>query len=111
MKAIRMKTDSGAEVLIQIDDETEAVTTSAKGKLADAKGKKVVRALGTLGTSIGDVCETLYSSAIKKLKDTKPDKLELEFGVKLSGKAAIPLITEANAEGSVKVTATWQPGT
>lgn len=48
---------------------------------------------------------TTYTlNAFKKIANANIDKVTLEFGVKLAGKAGIPYITEGSAESNLKIT-------
>jgi hypothetical protein len=46
---------------------------------------------------------------LEKVKETKPDEVEVRFGVKVSGGASW-LIARATAEGSFEITLRWSPG-
>lgn len=47
-------------------------------------------------------------TAIKKIKvSERPDKVELEFGIKLDAEAGA-LVAKAGAEAAIKVTMTWE---
>ena len=43
-------------------------------------------------------------NAFKKVANANIDKVTLEFGIKLGGKAGIPYVTEGSAESNLKVT-------
>jgi hypothetical protein len=49
-------------------------------------------------------------AVLEKLKEAKPEHVEMKFGIKVSG-GATWLIARAAAEGSFEVTLTWTSGT
>jgi hypothetical protein len=49
-------------------------------------------------------CQSL-KSALEKV--SKPKEVELEFGVKVGGKAGIPFVTEGSGEANFKITVKW----
>jgi hypothetical protein len=45
-------------------------------------------------------------AVLAKVKDTKPDEIEVKFGIKASGEASW-LVAKAAGEGNFEVTLTW----
>lgn len=109
MKAIKVETEAGQVVYIEVSDEiTPTVGGVAGGTVAG--GEKVVEKLNKfkeVGTAIADVCRTLQDQIQSALDKSKPSELTLEFGVKLAGEMGIPLVTKGSSEGTFQVTAKW----
>jgi hypothetical protein len=45
---------------------------------------------------------------LEKVKDAKPDEVEMKFGIKVTGEANW-IVAKAATEGSFEVTLTWSP--
>jgi len=109
MKAISIPTDSGQPILISVSENIEVVsTTTGGGTIADAEAaSRTLRRLEDVGSTIAEVCRSMQQKIQTALGEAKPGELTLEFGVKLAGEAAIPLITSSSVEGTFQVTAKW----
>lgn len=113
MSAIKVTTGKRA-FLIEVAEEPAIISPSAAGgQVAKAGGKAgaALKQLEDIGDTIADVCDTLRRQVDAGFQEAKPDELTLEFGVKLAGKAGIPLVTEGSAEATFKVVAKWKLGT
>lgn len=109
MKAIKVETDAGQVIYIEIFDEiTPTAGGAAGGTIAggDKMGERLEK-LKEVGTAIADVCRTLQDQIQSALDKSKPSELTLEFGVKLAGEMGIPLVTKGSSEGTFQVTAKW----
>lgn len=50
-------------------------------------------------------CNSLYD-AIAQIQ--KPDRVAVEFGVKLAGEAGVPMLTKASGEANFKISIEWK---
>ena len=109
MKAISIDTESGGSILISVADDIDLVSApTGGGTIADSEAaSKMVRRLEDVGSTIAEVCRSMQQKIQEALGEAKPEELTLEFGVKLAGEAAIPLITSSSVEGTFQVTAKW----
>lgn len=62
---------------------------------------------GRVREAIGPAIETA-KVVLEKVKETRPDQVELKFGVKVSGGAQW-LVAKAAAEGNFEITLSWHP--
>ena len=105
-KIIPMTLENGSIIYIQSDDslvEPELVPISEAGRTPK----------GDVGEMLDESVESLQGTirhytnhvlcAFDTVRSGSIEKVTLEFGVKISGKAGIPYITEGAAEGSVSV--------
>ena len=109
MKAVHMQTETGQVLLIEISENVDVIDrTSGGGIIAHEEAMlKTLQRLADVGSTIADVCVSVQRKVRAALGDSKPAELTLEFGVKLAGEAAIPLITSSSIEGTFQVTAKW----
>jgi len=114
--AVLQQTHGDMTIYIETTDEEPAVVAPAivavdedEGQAAGAgaKAAEAVDKLKELGVTIGNTCRSLYDTTRGVLESHAPNEFTLEFGVKLAGKAGIPMVTEGSAEATVKVTAKW----
>jgi Trypsin-co-occurring domain 1 len=109
MKAIKVQTDAGHEMYIELSEEIMPVAGGESGGTIASAGKaaETIKKLDEVGDAIADVCRTLQDRIQTALGTSKPSELTLEFGVKLAGEAGIPLVTKGSVEGTFQVTTTW----
>ena len=109
MKAISIDTESGQPILISVSENIDIITApTGGGTIADEEAaSRTVRRLEDVGATIAEVCRSMQQKIQSALGEAKPEELTLEFGVKLAGEAAIPLITSSTVEGTFQVTAKW----
>ena len=104
--------DDGSIIYIQSDDTLEVPEVvsipdsgrTPKGDVGEMLGESVKSLQGTIRHYTDHVL-----GAFDTARNGNIEKVTLEFGVKLAGKAGIPYITEGSAEGSlnVKVECVW----
>lgn len=109
---VPMTLDDGTVIYIQSDDTLpvpEVATVpeggrTAKGDVGEMLEQSVESLQGTIRHYTSHVL-----GAFDSMSSGNIEKVTLEFGVKVAGKAGIPYITEGSAEGSlnVKVECTW----
>jgi len=97
-----------ATLLIEVQPTPRVIKAEGfqGGQTANA-AEDAISKLKEVGGAIADVCEAIYVQVEEALEEAIPDELTLQFGLKLSGKAGIPLLTKVSAEGSLVVTAKW----
>jgi hypothetical protein len=66
---------------------------------------EVVRDFSEVSNLIVTCCTGLFD-AINKIP--KPEKVAVEFGIKLGGEAGVPLLTKASGEANFKITVEWR---
>lgn len=109
MKAIKVTTEGGRNILVEVSDPIDPIVGNGGGGGRIAGGVEAhVRKLEELGVTIADVCKTLQGQVLASLKGAGPQELTLEFGVKLAGELGLPLVTKGSAEGTFQVTAKWE---
>jgi hypothetical protein len=109
MRAISVYTDSGQPILVSVSENVDLVSGAAGGgTIAEIEGaSRTVRRLEDVGATIADVCRSVQQKVMTAIREAGPSELTLEFGVKLAGEAAIPLVTSSSIEGTFQVTAKW----
>lgn len=107
----------GARFLVE-SDESVSVPAEARVRVAAAQpgvapGMDAVASVEDLGANFADVqalivdcCNALYQ-ALARIPH--PEKVSVEFGVKLAGEAGIPMLTKASGECNFRVSVEWQP--
>lgn len=106
MKVIESKS-RGKVLYVQVTEEPEILESQLSSKEGFASAQEIADRLEDISSTVKSVCETIYEKAFLALEDKKPAEFEIEFGIKLAGKAGIPLLTEGSAECAVKVSAKW----
>jgi hypothetical protein len=115
-KAILMEA-GGARILIESDESVTVPPGAGGGERAGrpgvAPGMDAVAGVGDLGRDFAEVqdlivlcCNSLYA-ALSKMPH--PDRVAVEFGVKLAGEAGVPMLTKASGEANFKVAVEWKP--
>ena len=110
MKAVVVGKNSKSPFLIQIEDDLMIIEDfEPEGKAAGGSSPaEVLDKLEQMGQAIANVCQTIQHKVTEQLKEKRPNEFQLEFSVKLAGKAGIPMVTEGSVEGALKVVATWK---
>jgi hypothetical protein len=109
MNAIKIQTNTGREIYVEL---SEGITPTTKGLAGGTiaggdKTGEMIKKLDEVGDAIADVCRTLQDRIHAALGASKPSELTLEFGVKLAGEAGVPLVTKGSVEGTFQVSAKW----
>jgi Trypsin-co-occurring domain 1 len=100
-EAVRFQLEDGSTVLVEAADDdfgVERVSRATDG---------VVEATERLEQALGSVRDAAKAS-IEALRTLSPQKVELEFGVKLNAEAGASIARTA-AEGHFVVKVTWAP--
>lgn len=94
-KVVTYALDDSTKVRFEIDPPTgfqEAATDKVIGRVQEALAPAIDTA----------------KLVLDKVKETKPDEVEVTFGIKVSGKLDW-FIARAAAEGNFEITLTWKP--
>ena len=116
-EAIMMKAGE-VTFLVETDESVKvppslkvARTTTVEGV---PKGMEPVVDVGKLERDFAEVtdmiiacCSGLYD-AIAKIPT--PERVAVEFGIKLAGEAGVPMLTKASGEANFKVSIEWKKG-
>jgi hypothetical protein len=100
-EVVRFGLADGSSVLVEVDEESLGIRRV--GRTSDG----VIEAGRQLTDALGTVSDAARAS-FEVLRQLNPDRLELDFGVKLSGEAGA-LIAKTAAEGHFTVKVTWSP--
>lgn len=115
-KAIAMHA-GGISFLVETDDAVEVPAEfmrSAGSTLEGVPGgMDAVASVGDLGRQFAEV-QSLILMCCNSLHETltrlpHPEKVAVEFGVKLGGEAGVPMLTKASGEANFKVSVEWKP--
>jgi hypothetical protein len=100
---VEFKTDSGATVVVAMDDREPGVRLVARDNALAQAGQSFDSALQGIHTAA--------ESALRVFRDgrLKPDSVEIEFGVKLTAEAGA-VIAKTAVEGHLVVKLSWTPG-
>jgi len=101
-EAVRYRLDDGSAVLFEVADDAYGV--ERVGRRVDG----VFEAPSHLEEALGSIRGAALAS-VESLRSLRPQKLELEFGVKLTAEAGA-LIAKTAGEGHFVVTVTWELG-
>ncbi|GGP73966.1 hypothetical protein GCM10010214_56410 [Streptomyces abikoensis] len=98
---LRVPLESGGSVLVEIDEDPQAVVRVARG------GGTVAHAAETLERGLDSVRDAAHA-VVGRLTDLprRPNKITLELGLKLSGEAGVFLAKTAG-EASLTLTLEW----
>lgn len=69
-------------------------------------GERIVQATQTLQDALQPITRAA-EQAVRALRETELTTVQLEFGLRLHAKSGV-VLTEAGAEGHVRVTVTWE---
>lgn len=115
-KAIPM-TAGGVSFLVETDDAVEVPVAFRRSPGVTLEGvpagMDAVAGVGDLERQFAEVqnliltcCNSLYET-LGRLPH--PEKVAVEFGVKLGGEAGVPMLTKASGEANFKVSVEWKP--
>ena len=103
---IYMETQEDVEIdsdELTVDESETEMTRDDLGKGGKGIKEDIARNFQLIEDTIK--AYTQYTlNAFKKVANANIDKVTLEFGIKLGGKAGIPYVTEGSAESNLKVT-------
>jgi len=105
-RLILMETDSGQEVLVEVDvdESTEAIAPASRaGELAAKAGRTFERAFEDVRPVAEAVVRGLGGSS-----PLRPDEIVVTFGLKMSV-AAGAMIASTSGDANFEVTLTWEP--
>jgi hypothetical protein len=113
-KAIRM--NSGASSFLIETDESVPVAAdlhivSGQEAVGVPQGMQPVADVAGIRRDFSEVkdlivaCSNSLFEAIPSLKN--PEKVAVEFGIKLAGEAGVPMLTKASGEANFKVSIEW----
>ena len=100
---IRMPLEDGGSVSIELSDESEAVVepVGRAGNVAAATVRTLRETLSDVSAAANEVVTQFRETA------AQPDKVTVQFGVKLTGEATA-VIAKAAAEANFTIIAEWQ---
>ncbi len=115
-KAIPMQVD-GVSFLVETDESVELPVGFGRvgGSQLEGvpEGMDAVASVGQLERQFSEVqnlivtcCNSLYESLARL---PHPERVAVEFGVKLGGEAGVPMLTKASGEANFKVSIEWKP--
>ena len=93
-------------VKYQLDDSTVVGFEVEPGPGWHQAGAKEF--VGQVRNAVGPAVEAA-KAVLDKVKEIKPDSVEVKFGVKVTGEANW-VVAKAATEGSFEITLTWEPG-
>jgi hypothetical protein len=94
-QVVTYRVDDATTVKLEIDPAAGFQPAGGSGEV-----------LGRIQEAIGPAVEAA-KAVLEKVKETRPDEVEVKFGVKASGEASW-LVAKAAAEGNFEVTLTWR---
>jgi hypothetical protein len=94
-------------VTYEVDESTFVKFEIEPG--ADFSPASPDQVLGRVRDAVGPALEAA-KAVLDKVKETRPDQVELRFGIKVSGTANW-LVARAATEGNFEITLTWKPAT
>jgi hypothetical protein len=105
LTVVKLLTDDGP-LFVEIDETTLKRTA---GWLEDvsSEGREAGKVLD-LAASISNAVAVSFSQVRKGLTSLKPDEIEVELGLKLSGEAGGAwVLAKASGEANIKISAKW----
>lgn len=115
-KAILMQVGKGNEthqLLVETDDTVTVPIITITPTPSDRRipeGAEEVVSIADFKANLDSVKDTIVSCCQvlqETMKAVAPEKFAVEFGIKLSGEAGIPMLTKSSVEGNFKVTVEW----
>ena len=106
---IEFKTASGS-VLIEVDPASLPKSAKVSKVSPDSvvPSQVIVKATAQLGDAFDVVKDTAQAFVAKvELMAVKPDSVEVEFGLKVTGEAGVFAIAKAGAEANFRVKLQW----
>lgn len=112
-KAIPM-VSGGVTFLVEADETVAVPKSHAPARPSGVPaGMDAVADMGQMARQFADVqglivtcCNSLYEALARV---PNPEKVEVEFGVKLGGEAGVPMLTKATGEANFRVVVEWKP--
>lgn len=99
-KLVEFRLAEGGSVLVQVDDKGSGpVPAASPGDLA-AKAKM------TFEEAVAKL-RPIAQAVLDQVKDLGPREVQVELGLKFSAEAGV-ILAKTSAEGTCKVTLTWQ---
>ncbi|MGH3830102.1 MAG: CU044_2847 family protein [Pseudonocardiaceae bacterium] len=98
---VRFELAEGSTVLVEVGEDRLGIERVSRGR------DGVVEAGHRLTEALGSVRDAARES-MEVLRTLSPGRIELEFGVKLTGEAGA-IIAKTAAEGHFTVRLTWEP--
>lgn len=109
MPVVSLKGNHGEGILVEVE-EGRRVTRGGRGDLLADKAREYVGDFGRVGEYIMNVCGEVYEKYQGVAASIRPERIEIEFGIKISGETGIPFVSKGAAEATIKVTAKWGGG-
>ena len=100
-----MVTVGSQVVRYQVDDSTVVAFEFEPGSGFHQAGVKEF--VGQVGKAVQPAVEAA-KAVLDKVKEIKPDEVEVKFGVKVTGEASW-VVAKAATEGSFEITLKWSP--
>jgi len=95
-------------VKFELDDGSEVIFESAESSFVEQYGGEAKTTdAGRLQTRLSGVAEAAEVVSASLREKLNPDQVTLEFGLKVSGEVNWWFFARNQAEGSIKVTMTW----
>lgn len=111
-KAIPM-TAGGQAFLVEADDSVAVAPELQRRTLKGLPpGMEAVVDVDRVGRQFAEVQEVIVAcctglhEAITRLP--RPEKVAVEFGIKLGGEAGVPMLTKASGEANFKISVEWK---
>jgi Trypsin-co-occurring domain 1 len=99
-RLVRFPLESGGGVIIQVDErQSGPVPAASPGEIAAKAKMTFEQALSQL--------RPIAKALLEEVKDLGPQKVEIELGIAFSAEAGV-VLAKTSAEGSCKVTLSWQ---
>lgn len=101
----KLTTEDGEEIEIYVEVDDDEIEGDFEDELrgVDVRGafKRAMEAVRACAEEVGNT--------IKRVKDeVKPTAYEVQFSIKLSKEAGIPVLVKGTAEGVLQVTLKWE---
>jgi hypothetical protein len=97
-------------VRYELDDGSTVYFESAEGSLVSHRGggePEIVDA-GRLGTRLQQIARAAGEVASSMRSAVAAERMQLQFGVKVTGEAGLWFFSKVSGEGSISVTLTWK---
>lgn len=112
MALIVLKATNGKDILVEVDDEAFAVprrggVPKRGGETIADKARAYTSSFASIGQYIMTVCDEIYDKYNAAAEKVRPDQMEIQFGIKLSGEGGVPFLSKGAAEATIQVTAKW----
>jgi len=105
-KSFLVETDDSVSLPELHPDVAERLPGLPPGMAPVVDRERLHREFAEVEEVIVTCCDRLFA-ALRRIPD--PERIGVEFGVKLAGEAGVPMLTKASAEANFKVTVDWRP--